>query len=118
TAGGGDFFPPRDFGGGPKSSPPVSPLDFKQRRGTKGGKGFASPLGEKGPRPNFGAGSAFSPPPPPRAPGWGAPAPPARVRREDTELLLEAVPELTGRQIVTLRQSLLELGRKRGWVDA
>jgi len=42
----------------------------------------------------------------------------AEFTREVTELLLEAVPDLTSRQIVTLRQSLLEFGRKRGWVDA
>jgi hypothetical protein len=42
----------------------------------------------------------------------------AEFSGEVTELLLEAAPDLTGSQIVTLRQSLLDLGRKRGWVDA
>ena len=42
----------------------------------------------------------------------------AEFTGEVTELLLEAAPDLTSRQIVALRQSLLELGRKRGWVDA
>lgn len=42
----------------------------------------------------------------------------AEFTGEVTELLLEAVPDLTSRQIMAVRQSLLEFGRKRGWVDA
>lgn len=42
---------------------------------------------------------------------------PAEFGHEVTELLMEAAPDLTGRQIVQLRQSLLELAQKRGWVD-
>jgi cold shock protein len=42
---------------------------------------------------------------------------PSEFGHEVTELLFEAVPDLTGRQILQLRQSLLELAQKRGWVD-
>jgi cold shock protein len=34
-----------------------------------------------------------------------------------TELLLESAPQLTGGQIVELRQSLLQFARKNSWVD-
>jgi CspA family cold shock protein len=34
-----------------------------------------------------------------------------------TELLLRAVPELTGQQIVVARQSLLEFAQQHGWAD-
>lgn len=37
--------------------------------------------------------------------------------QEVTELLIEAVPTLTGSQIVQTRKSLLEFAKKRGWVD-
>jgi CspA family cold shock protein len=42
---------------------------------------------------------------------------PSEFRGELTELFLESVPELTGAQIVRLRESLLIVARKRGWVD-
>ncbi|WP_236671614.1 cold-shock protein [Streptomyces sp. 7-21] len=38
-------------------------------------------------------------------------------RSEVTELLLEAVPSLTGGQLVEIRHSLLDFAKKRGWVD-
>ena len=39
-------------------------------------------------------------------------------RRELTEALLEAVPTLTGGQILQVRQRLDELARKHGWVES
>jgi CspA family cold shock protein len=42
---------------------------------------------------------------------------PAEFGHEVTELLLEAASDLTGRQIMQLRQSLLEMAQKRGWVN-
>jgi cold shock CspA family protein len=42
---------------------------------------------------------------------------PAEFGHEVTEMLMEAAPDLTGKQILQLRQSLLELAQKRGWVD-
>jgi cold shock protein len=41
----------------------------------------------------------------------------AELRQELTELLLNAVPELTGQQIVQARQSLLEFAKEHGWSD-
>jgi cold shock CspA family protein len=41
---------------------------------------------------------------------------PAVFGHEITELLLETAPDLTGKQVLQLRQSLLELAQKRGWV--
>ncbi|MGW0531044.1 cold shock domain-containing protein [Streptomyces sp. NPDC003032] len=37
---------------------------------------------------------------------------------EITEVLLTAVPDLTGGQIVRVRASMLEFAEKRGWADA
>src|SRR5262245_47987759 len=34
-----------------------------------------------------------------------------------TDLLLTAVPQLTGSQILELRKHLLQFGRRNGWVD-
>jgi cold shock CspA family protein len=42
---------------------------------------------------------------------------PAEFQQELTELLLNAVPELTGQQIRQVRQSMLELAKKHGWCD-
>lgn len=41
----------------------------------------------------------------------------AGFRHEVTELLLDAVPTLTGAQIVQLRQSLTALAQRHGWVE-
>jgi hypothetical protein len=38
-------------------------------------------------------------------------------RQELIELLLNAAPELTGRQILQVQQGLLEFAKKHGWVD-
>jgi cold shock protein len=38
-------------------------------------------------------------------------------RQELTELLLNAVPELTGQQIVQVRRSLLDFAKEHGWSD-
>jgi cold shock protein len=37
--------------------------------------------------------------------------------QEVTDVLLEAVPTLTGAQILQTRKTLLEFAKKRGWVD-
>lgn len=36
---------------------------------------------------------------------------------EVTELLLAAVPELTGRQIVAVRERFVQFGKRHGWVE-
>lgn len=42
----------------------------------------------------------------------------AEFRQELTELLMTAVPELTGLQIARARQSLLEFAKEHGWSDS
>ncbi|WP_205625469.1 cold-shock protein [Actinomadura atramentaria] len=42
---------------------------------------------------------------------------PAEFREEVTELLLKSVPDLTGAQLLRVRESLLPLAQKHGWVD-
>ncbi|WP_329108805.1 cold shock domain-containing protein [Micromonospora sp. NBC_01699] len=42
---------------------------------------------------------------------------PAGFRHEVTELLLNAVPTMTGAQIVQLRQGLVVLAQRHGWVE-
>ncbi|MDX6744778.1 cold shock domain-containing protein [Actinocorallia sp. A-T 12471] len=42
---------------------------------------------------------------------------PGELNRELTELFLSSVPELTGAQIVKLRESILTVAKKHGWVE-
>ncbi len=42
---------------------------------------------------------------------------PAEFGQELTELLLNNIPTLTGQQVVAVRQNILELAGKHGWVD-
>ncbi|MEV4756915.1 cold shock domain-containing protein [Micromonospora sp. NPDC049559] len=42
---------------------------------------------------------------------------PSAFRQEVTELFLDTAPSLTGSQIVQLRQALLSLAQRHGWVD-
>lgn len=42
---------------------------------------------------------------------------PEEFRREVTEVLLDAVPDLTGGQIVILRDQLRAVAQKHGWVE-
>jgi cold shock protein len=42
---------------------------------------------------------------------------PAEFGQELTELLLSNVPSLTGKQVLEVRQSVLESAKKHGWVD-
>jgi cold shock CspA family protein len=59
-----------------------------------------------------------APPPAPAPPAEpGTVLPSSRYSRELTELFLEALPELTGAQIVRLRTSLLATARRHGWID-
>ncbi|HEU5026678.1 MAG TPA: cold shock domain-containing protein [Spirillospora sp.] len=43
---------------------------------------------------------------------------PAELREDITELLLSGTPDLTGRQIVSIRESFLGFAKKHGWVEA
>jgi cold shock CspA family protein len=51
-------------------------------------------------------------------PGPSAAVPAHQYSRELTELFLEALPELTGAQIVRLRTSLLATARRHGWLES
>jgi CspA family cold shock protein len=42
----------------------------------------------------------------------------ARFGQEITEILLEVTPDMTGRHIVQVRQSMIAFGRKHGWIDS
>jgi cold shock protein len=42
----------------------------------------------------------------------------ARFGQEITEILLDAAPDMTGRHIVQVRQSMIAFGRKHGWIDS
>jgi cold shock CspA family protein len=97
------------------------------------------PQSVPGPRPGpaypliSSSGPTLSPPlaqtstaPPPHAPGEDE-APddeqecdvlaPAEFGQELTELLLSNIPSLTGRQVLEVRQSVLDSAKKHGWVD-
>lgn len=41
----------------------------------------------------------------------------AEFKQELTELLMNAVPDLTGQQIILARQSLLDFAKEHGWSD-
>jgi CspA family cold shock protein len=42
----------------------------------------------------------------------------SELREDLTELLLSEVPDLTGAQIVRIRESFLALAEKQGWLDS
>jgi cold shock CspA family protein len=42
----------------------------------------------------------------------------ARFGQEITEILLDAAPDMTGKHIVQVRQSMIAFGRKHGWIDS
>lgn len=42
----------------------------------------------------------------------------ARFGQEITEILLESAPDITGKNIVQVRQSLITFGRKHGWIHS
>lgn len=41
-----------------------------------------------------------------------------RFGQEITEILLESAPDISGKHIVQVRQALITLGRKHGWIDS
>jgi CspA family cold shock protein len=126
---------------------PGTKVRFQTMAGDRGRKAFAVHLvaGEPGPEnlsvqpvsappPAVGAPAVSAPPvpsepvPPTPAPSAQTPCPPdeeqmcdvlsrPEFRQELIELLLNAAPELTGRQILQVQQGLLEFAKKHGWVD-
>lgn len=109
---------------------PGTPVEFEVTQGDRGLKAFAVRVREEeGPSAKAGAVEYAA-----AAPGRtaGGDASPGSAEEDDglcdvlsadefvqelTELLLAEGPELTGAQIVHLRQGLLTLALKHGWVD-
>ncbi len=106
------------FEGDPKTLTPGSRVEFQTMAGDRGRKAFAAHLANNGSVPIHQTDSALAVPEPADGETMCDLLSQAEFTGEVTELLLEAVPDLTSRQIMAVRQSLLEFGRKRGWVDA
>jgi cold shock protein len=106
------------FEGDPKTLTPGSRVEFQTMAGDRGRKAFAAHLAENGSVPAPQADSAVAAPEPDDGEAMCDVLSQAEFTGEVTELLLESAPDLTSRQIVAVRQSLLDFGRKRGWVDA
>jgi cold shock protein len=119
-------------------------MEFKVMAGDRGRKAFAvhlipdesDPEGRPAPAPAVQSVAAAQPVPAPAvpAPAMATPSlvPPAPTPDEDqmcdvlsqaefghelVELLLNDAPELTGKQIIEVRQGVLEIAQKHGWVD-
>lgn len=130
------------FDGDPEELAPGIKMEFKVMAGDRGRKAFAAHLADDEPdnapvpppRPVAPPQQILAPRPVPQAPPVPAPNQESpRQTPEDepmcdvlsaeefgqelTELLLSAVPSLTGQQILEVRKSLLESAKKHGWVD-
>jgi cold shock CspA family protein len=110
------------FDGDPSELVPGIPLEFQMMAGDRGRKAFAVHFTER----------KAAPPAPLPAPPQAEPAQEfsgdeeqmcdvlsqAEFGAELTELLLEMTTTLTSKQVLEVRQGMLEFARKRGWVDA
>jgi cold shock protein len=111
-------------------------MEFKIMAGDRGRKAFAARLipDESDPEGRPAPAARPAPPPAVSAPAMTTPppAPPAPTPDEDQmcdvlsqaefgheliELLLNDAPGLTGKQITEVRQGVLEIAKKHGWVD-
>lgn len=106
------------FEGDPRTLIPGSRVEFQTMAGDRGRKAFAAHLANNGSVPLHHADSALAAHESADGEAMCDLLSRAEFTGEVTELLLEAAPDLTSRQIVAVRQSLLDFGRKRGWVDA
>jgi cold shock protein len=122
------------FDGDPSELVPGVRVEFKVMEGDRGRKAFAVRLlgdespEERRPVPSAPVIPAQASPGP--ASAQAASPPPAddeqmcdvlsqmEFSQDITELLLNAVPVLSGQQILQVRQGVLELAVKHGWVDA
>jgi cold shock CspA family protein len=108
------------FDGDPAELTPGTRVEFQVMAGDRGRKAYAAhvlrggaaapeqSVAEQAARQELGAA--------PPVEGMGTDVlSPAAFGHEVTELLLET--DLTGKQVLQLRQSLLELAQKRGWVS-
>lgn len=103
---------------------PGTPVEFEVAEGERGLKASAVRVIGKpqGPVPSVHpvsatSGSALSSEHPDEEDGLCDVLSPAGFVHELTETLIETVPNLTGGQIVQLRQQLVKLARRHGWVE-
>ena len=103
------------FDGDPKDLVPGLRVEFEVMAGDRGRKAFAVH--------HVGGAAAVEPrrPAPELQPTDEEPMcevlSESEFSQEVTDLLLDAVPSLTGTQILQARKTLLEFAKKRGWVD-
>jgi CspA family cold shock protein len=128
------------FDGDPDELVPGTKMEFNVMAGDRGRKAFAAhriddepehdlvpaprpvspPQSVPGPRPGPAAQTSTAPAPHDQAPDDEQECDVlslAEFGHEVTELLLSDVPSLTGRQVLEVRHSLLDVARKHGWVD-
>lgn len=102
------------FDGDPKELAPGVRVEFEVMAGDRGRKAFAV---------HHAGGEQRRPAPvvPAAQPGDDEPMcevlSESEFNQEVTDVLLEAVPTLTGAQILQTRKTLLDFAKKRGWVD-
>jgi cold shock protein len=112
------------FDGDTKQLVPGLPVEFETMAGDRGRKAFGVHVLKGGREPE-------PPPAPAGQPAAGQTGHPAdddeglcdvlseaRFGQEITEILLDAAPDMTGRHIVQVRQSMITFGRKHGWIDS
>jgi cold shock protein len=100
------------FNGDPGDLVPGTPLEFQVMAGDRGRKAFAVRFAEQiQERP-------ATLPSPAADEEMCDVLSQSELNTELTELLLRALPALTGPQILEVRQGVLEFARTRGWVDA
>jgi len=105
------------FNGDPTELVPGTPLEFQVMAGDRGRKAFAARFAESG------LAVQDKPVIPPQVSHAADEEPLCDVltrgefMTELTELLLKAIPALTGPQILELRRNLLDFASKRSWVD-
>jgi cold shock protein len=116
------------FEGDPGALAPGTKVRFQTMAGDRGRKAFAVQLADDEPHPENR--QALPQTPAGATPGRSAQSAGAdddmlcdvlsatEFRRELTELLLNAVPDLTGQQILRARQDILEFAKKHGWIDS
>jgi cold shock CspA family protein len=116
---GGDdvFVHANDFDGDKSSFAPGAAVSFEAVDSERGEKAFAVRLSTNGY-----VRTVVTPDPPAVAEAVGDDAlvdvlTAAEFRRKVIELFLENQPDLTGRQMLQVRESMLEFARNHGWVD-
>lgn len=97
---------------------PGTPVEFEVVDSGRGPKAYAvRVLPGAVPTEDAGAGDGTAPEPPAAPPAEHPDVlSPREYSRELTELFLDALPELTGAQIIRMRTGLLAAARRHGWL--